>query len=99
MYFYFICLGRRRGKKWVYNLATITPEVYDKVSQTKVIPIVAEIGEKSDSYIPTYIRTRICIDMSSIEAFPYTRLCEHRDNCEMFQAELVAEAGVPMRQI
>lgn len=57
----------------------ITPEVYDKVSQTKVIPIVAEIGEKFDSYIPKYLRTRICIDMSSIEAYEdgYEKLLRH----------------------
>lgn len=33
------------------------------------------------------------------KAFPYTRLREHRDNCGMSQAELAAEAGVPLRQI
>lgn len=33
------------------------------------------------------------------EAFPYTRLREHRDNCGMSQAELATEAGVPLRQI
>lgn len=57
----------------------ITPEVYNKVSQTKVIPIVAEIGDSFDSYVPKYLRTRICIDMSSIEAYEdgYEKLLRH----------------------
>ena len=33
------------------------------------------------------------------EASPQSRLREHRDNCGMSQAELAAEAGVPLRQI
>ena len=33
------------------------------------------------------------------EAYPYTRLREHRDNCGLSQAELAAESGVPLRQI
>lgn len=39
------------------------------------------------------------LHLSMKEAFPYTRLREHRDNCGMSQAELAAEAGVPLRQI
>ena len=33
------------------------------------------------------------------EAYPQTRLREHRRNCGLSQSELAAEAGVPLRQI
>lgn len=60
----------------------ITAEVYNKVDQTKFVPIVVEVGEAFDSYIPTYIKTRIGIDMSSIEAYEqgYEKLLRHISN-------------------
>jgi chromosome condensin MukBEF MukE localization factor len=60
----------------------ITPEVYKKVDQTKFVPIVVEVGEEFDSYIPTYLKTRIGIDMSSIEAYEqgYEKLLRHISN-------------------
>ena len=47
----------------------ITPELYGKVKQTKFVPIIAEIGEEFESYIPTFLKARIGIDMSSIEKY------------------------------
>lgn len=47
----------------------ITPELYGKVEQTKFIPIIAESGKEFDSYIPTFLKTRIGINMSSIECY------------------------------
>lgn len=44
----------------------ITPELYNKSSQTKFIPIIAEKGETSfDEYMPHYLKSRIAIDMSN----------------------------------
>ena len=40
----------------------ITAELYSKVEETKFIPIIAECGERFDSYMPTFIKTRIGID-------------------------------------
>lgn len=47
----------------------ITSELYDKIEQTKFIPIIAEQGEQFDSYMPIYIKSRIGIDLSKNETF------------------------------
>ncbi|UYZ34151.1 TIR domain-containing protein [Clostridium beijerinckii] len=48
----------------------ITPELYEQISQTKYIPIVAEEGENDFSkYIPQYIKGRIAIQMSTQESY------------------------------
>lgn len=47
----------------------ITPEVYNQANQEKFIPIIIEKGVSLDSYIPTYLKSRIGIDMSSEEIF------------------------------
>lgn len=47
----------------------ITAELYNKVEQTKFIPIIAEQGESFDSYMPTFIKSRIGIDLSKNETF------------------------------
>jgi len=47
----------------------ITPEIYDKVNQEKFIPIIAERGEKFDSYMPIFLKSRIGIDLSSEENY------------------------------
>jgi hypothetical protein len=43
----------------------ITSEIYNSVNQEKFIPIIAERDEKGDAFIPTYIRNRKYIDLSS----------------------------------
>lgn len=57
----------------------ISPEVYSDVKQEKFIPIVSERDEKSKAYIPTYIKSRMYIDLSSNENFEseYERLLRH----------------------
>lgn len=47
----------------------ISPEVYSDVRQEKFIPIVSERDERSNPYIPTYIKSRMYIDLSSNETF------------------------------
>ncbi|MBR1754464.1 TIR domain-containing protein, partial [bacterium] len=47
----------------------ITSELYDKIEQTKFIPVIAEQGEKFDSYMPVYIKNRIGFDLSKNETF------------------------------
>ncbi len=54
----------------------ITAELYNKVEQTKFIPVVAEQGDSFDTYMPTFIKSRIGIDLSSDESYEdeYERL-------------------------
>lgn len=47
----------------------ITPELYNKVNQTKFIPIIAEQGDSFDSYMPIFIKSRKGIDMSSLATY------------------------------
>jgi len=46
----------------------ISREVYDKVSQSKFIPIVCEFDEAGNPYLPTFLKSRKWIDFSSLEA-------------------------------
>ncbi|MHB8156707.1 MAG: SEFIR domain-containing protein [Desulfocucumaceae bacterium] len=45
----------------------ISKEVYDKVEQSKFIPIVCGYSEGEEPYLPTFLKTRIWIDFSSPE--------------------------------
>lgn len=47
----------------------IGPQIYSNVSQEKFIPIVTERDEKGKEYVPTYLESRIYIDLSSSEHF------------------------------
>lgn len=44
--------------------AIISTEVYGKVKQEKFIPVIAERDENGNPYVPTYIKSRIYIDLS-----------------------------------
>lgn len=46
----------------------ISKEVYDKVSQSKFIPIACELSEKGEPYMPVFFKSRIWFDFSSAEA-------------------------------
>jgi len=46
----------------------ISKEVYEKVKQSKFIPIVCEFDTDGDPYLPTFLKSRIWIDFSSPEA-------------------------------
>ncbi len=43
----------------------ISKEVYEKVEQSKFIPIVCEFKEDGNPYLPTYLKSRIWIDFST----------------------------------
>lgn len=47
----------------------ISQEVYGNVNQEKFIPVVLETDEAGDPYVPTYINTRIYIDLSDEEKY------------------------------
>jgi hypothetical protein len=46
----------------------ISREVYEKVEQSKFIPVVCESSEDGEPYLPTFFKSRIWIDFSSLEA-------------------------------
>src|SRR5688572_14134477 len=46
----------------------ISKEVYEKVDQSKFIPIVTEFDESGNPFLPTYLKSRIWIDFSTPEA-------------------------------
>jgi len=46
----------------------ISKEVYEKVEQSKFIPIACEFDPKGNPFLPTFFKTRIWIDFSTPEA-------------------------------
>lgn len=46
----------------------ISKEVYDKVDQSKFIPIVCEFADNGEPFLPTFLKSRIWIDFSTPEA-------------------------------
>src|SRR5262249_43713475 len=46
----------------------ISKEIYEKVDQSKFIPIVCEFDEDGNPYLPRFFRSRIWIDFSTLEA-------------------------------
>ncbi len=57
----------------------ISKEVYEKVDQSKFIPIVCEFSADDEPYLPTFLKTRIWIDFSTDEAVNnnWERLIRH----------------------
>lgn len=47
----------------------ISSEIYGNAKQEKFIPIIAERDEEGKEYVPTYIKTRIYIDLSDPEKY------------------------------
>lgn len=47
----------------------ISSEIYGNMKQEKFIPIIAEKDEEGQPYVPTYIKTRIYIDLSDTEKY------------------------------
>jgi len=45
----------------------ITPELYSKVEQQKFVAVIAEVDDDGNPYLPTFLKNRIYIDMSSTE--------------------------------
>ena len=46
----------------------ISKEVYEKVAQSKFVPIACELNEKGEPYLPVFASSRIYVDFSSDEA-------------------------------
>ncbi|MDX1440154.1 MAG: TIR domain-containing protein [Rubricoccaceae bacterium] len=46
----------------------ISKEVYDKVEQSKFIPIVCEFAEDGEPYLPAFLKSRVWLDFSSPES-------------------------------
>lgn len=46
----------------------ISKEVYEKADQSKFIPIVSELSDTGDPFLPTFLKSRIWLDFSSPEA-------------------------------
>lgn len=46
----------------------ISKEVYDKVEQSKFVPIACEFDEHGEPFLPTFFKSRIWIDFSTPEA-------------------------------
>lgn len=59
----------KRDKGVGVETQIITPEIYGKTSQQKFIPIVVEVGENFESFMPSYLKSRIGIDMSSEDKY------------------------------
>ena len=49
--------------------AIISTEIYGKVRQEKFIPVIAERDKDGNPYVPTYIKTRIYVDLSNNENY------------------------------
>lgn len=47
----------------------ISPKIYGDVSQEKFIPIVSEKDDSGNAYVPTFLESRIYIDLSERENF------------------------------
>jgi len=47
----------------------ITQEIYNKTTQEKYIPIIAERDEDLNAYIPIYMKSRLYIDLSDSDKF------------------------------
>lgn len=47
----------------------ISAEIYNKVEQTKFIPIVTEFGENGDPYLPVFLKNRIYINFGDDSVF------------------------------
>ena len=49
--------------------AIISNEIYDRINQEKFIPIIVERDPEGKPYVPTYIKSRIYIDLSDEEKY------------------------------
>ncbi|MEX3745958.1 TIR domain-containing protein [Lysinibacillus xylanilyticus] len=47
----------------------VSPEIYQDIRQEKFVPIVVERDDDGNPYLPTYLKGRKYIDMSSVEVF------------------------------
>lgn len=76
----------------------ISPEIYGKAKQDKFIPVVAEVDEEGNPYVPTFIKTRIHIDISTPDKYHenYDRLLRVIFNRPLYQKP---EIGPPPKRL
>ncbi len=69
----------------------ISKEIYDKVSQSKFVPVVCEFDDQGEPCIPTFAASRIWIDFSSEESVNqnWERLIRHLYGKPLFQKPTV----------
>ena len=60
--------NKRTGGVGIESLI-VSDEIYSKADQTKFIPILFEYDENNKPYVPTFVKTRIFIDLSNDEVF------------------------------
>ena len=65
---YCIKADNRKGGVGTETLI-ITPQLYENVQQEKFIPIVVDLDENGQPYLPAYLRGRIYVDLSNPEHF------------------------------
>ena len=58
----------------------ISNEIYSQAAQTKFIPVIFEYDEQNKPYVPTFVNSRIFIDLSNDEVF--------EDNYELLMRNL-----------
>lgn len=76
----------------------ISPEIYGRAKQDKFIPVIAGVDDKGDPYVPTFIKTRIHIDISTPAKYQenYDRLLRVIFNRPLYQKP---ELGPPPNRI
>jgi hypothetical protein len=57
--------ARRAGVRTESQI--VSKEIYDKVDQTKFIPIACELDARGEPYLPQFFKNRIALDFSSLE--------------------------------
>jgi len=77
--------GRRGGVGTETQI--VSPEVYERVEQTKFVPVIFEKDADGRAYTPTYLRARCYVDMSTpaLEAENYEQLVRLIYNKPEFQ--------------
>ena len=65
----------------------ITPEIYGNAKQTKFIPVIFEKDENGNAYRPTYIKSRIYVDLSDENSYEaeYEKLLRDLYHKPLFQ--------------
>ena len=65
----------------------ITPEIYGNAEQTKFIPVIFEKDENGNAYRPTYIKSRIYVDLSDENSYEaeYEKLLRDLYHKPLFQ--------------
>ncbi len=62
-----------------YETSIITPEIVKQVDEVKFIPVILEDSENPEDFIPTYLSSRIYIDLSKEDIYEekYEELLRH----------------------